>query len=131
FPPASFAQRRLWLLSQLDGGSAAYNVPMVVRLESGVDVQALESALNAVITKHAPLRTVLEVVDGEPRQRVLAPERAKVTVECRPVDVDCLDAELAAVAGQVFDLVAELPIRAVLFELLDGSVVLSLVVHHI
>ncbi|WP_282698404.1 condensation domain-containing protein, partial [Streptomyces sp. CC208A] len=130
-PPASFAQRRLWLLSQLDGGSAAYNVPMVVRLERGVDVQALESALNAVIAKHAPLRTVFETVDGEPHQRVLPAEQARLTVEHRAVETSALDETLNETAGQVFDLVAELPIRAVLFELLDGSVVLSLVVHHI
>ncbi|WP_245169194.1 condensation domain-containing protein [Streptomyces bikiniensis] len=131
-PPASFAQRRLWLLSELDGGSAAYNVPMVVRLDAGADVGALESALGAVIGKHAPLRTLLEVVDGEPRQRILPPERARLTVERVPVATDAaLDAALARSAGRIFDLAADLPIRAQLLERPDGSAVLSLVLHHI
>ncbi|MFH8255532.1 amino acid adenylation domain-containing protein [Streptomyces roseolus] len=131
-PPASFAQRRLWLLSQLDGGSAAYNVPLVVRLEQGADARALESALGAVIGRHAPLRTLLEAVDGEPRQRVLPPEHARPTVEREPVASDAaLDEALARSAGHVFDLTADLPIRARLFERPDGSAVLSLVLHHI
>ncbi|MFC8885027.1 amino acid adenylation domain-containing protein, partial [Streptomyces cinereoruber] len=131
-PPASFAQRRLWLLSQLDGGSAAYNVPMVVRLEHGIDADALESALGAVVGRHAPLRTLLEAVDGEPRQRVLPPEHARLTVERVPVASDAaLDEALARSAGRVFDLAADLPIRAQLLERPDGSAVLSLVLHHV
>ncbi|MEW5660441.1 condensation domain-containing protein, partial [Streptomyces cinereoruber] len=131
-PPASFAQRRLWLLSQLDGGSAAYNVPMVVRLEHGIDADALESALGAVVGRHAPLRTLLEAVDGEPRQRVLPPEHARLTVERVPVASDAaLDEALARSAGHVFDLAADLPIRAQLLERPDGSGVLSLVLHHV
>ncbi|MFB7455007.1 condensation domain-containing protein, partial [Streptomyces sp. NPDC056194] len=129
--PVSFAQRRLWLLAELEGGSAAYNVPMVVRCGGGLDVGVLESALSDVVERHAPLRTVFESVEGEPCQRVLAPELARVSVERRRVDVDLLDGELAKLAGRVFDLAVELPLRAVVFELGDGSVVLSLVVHHI
>ncbi|MYV67021.1 non-ribosomal peptide synthetase, partial [Streptomyces sp. SID2131] len=73
-PPASYAQRRLWLLAGMDGDSAAYNVPTVVRLEDGgLDVGALEAALGDVVERHAPLRTVFEGVDGEPRQRILPP----------------------------------------------------------
>ncbi|WP_426405084.1 amino acid adenylation domain-containing protein [Streptomyces sp. R-07] len=129
--PASFAQRRLWLLAQLDGDNAAYNVPMVVRCEGGLDLGALESALSDVVERHAPLRTVFESVEGEPRQRVLPPEQARVSVERRRVAAPDVAAELAEPAGRVFDLAVELPLRAVVFELGDGSVVLSLVVHHI
>ncbi|UZX26397.1 non-ribosomal peptide synthetase [Streptomyces tanashiensis] len=129
--PASFAQRRLWLLAQLEADSAAYNVPMVVRCEGGLDVQALESALSDVVERHAPLRTVFESVDGEPRQRILPPERARVSVERRSVAASDLTAELAQLAARVFDLAVDLPLRVVAFELGDGVVVLSLVVHHI
>ncbi|MFB9440812.1 amino acid adenylation domain-containing protein, partial [Streptomyces showdoensis] len=79
--PASYAQKRLWLLSQLDGGSAAYNVPTVVRFDGGVDLAVLEAALNDVVERHAPLRTVFEAVDGEPFQRVLPAGRARLTIE--------------------------------------------------
>ncbi|MFF8377922.1 amino acid adenylation domain-containing protein [Streptomyces sp. NPDC015661] len=128
---ASFAQRRLWLLSELEGESAAYNVPMAVRCVGGLDLGALESALSDVVERHAPLRTVFESVEGEPYQRVLPPERARVSVDRRRVDSGVLEGELAAEAGRVFDLAVDLPLRAVAFELGDGSVVLSLVMHHI
>ncbi|WP_343308394.1 condensation domain-containing protein, partial [Streptomyces sp. SID5770] len=131
-PPASYAQRRLWLLAGLDGDSAAYNVPMVVRLAGGgLDPAALEEALGDVVERHAPLRTVFETVDGEPHQRILPPELAKPTIRRQRVETEHLDAELAAEAGRVFDLAAEIPVRAVVFDLTDGSAVLSLVVHHI
>ncbi|WP_229861265.1 condensation domain-containing protein, partial [Streptomyces litmocidini] len=54
-----------------------------------------------------------------------------MSVERRRVAASDVDAELAELAGRVFDLAAELPLRAVVFELGDGVVVLSLVVHHI
>ncbi|MFJ7961445.1 amino acid adenylation domain-containing protein, partial [Streptomyces sp. NPDC096319] len=129
--PASFAQRRLWLLAQLEGDSAAYNVPMAVRLEDAPDRTALASALSDVVERHAPLRTVFEPVEGEPRQRVLAPEQGRVEVDWRRIEADALDGELAAEAGRAFDLAVELPLRVVAFELGGGVVVLSLVVHHI
>ncbi|WP_261994337.1 condensation domain-containing protein, partial [Streptomyces sp. t39] len=128
---ASFGQRRLWLLSQLEGGSAAYNVPMVVRCEGSLDVGALEAALGDVVGRHAPLRTVFEAVDGEPRQRILSPDRARVTVERRRTDASRLDAELAELAGTVFDLGTDLPLRAAVLVTDDGATTLSLVLHHI
>ncbi|WP_234352080.1 MULTISPECIES: non-ribosomal peptide synthetase, partial [unclassified Streptomyces] len=81
--------------------------------------------------RHAPLRTVFETVDGEPHQRILPPELARPTVRRRRVEAEHLDAELAAEAGRVFDLAVEIPVRAVVFDLEDGSAVLSMVVHHI
>ncbi|QNP66866.1 non-ribosomal peptide synthetase [Streptomyces genisteinicus] len=131
-PVASFAQRRLWLLSQLEGGSAAYNVPLVVRCAGGLDVGVLGAALGDVVGRHAPLRTVFEVVDGEPRQRILSPDEARVVVERRRVGAADLDATLAGLAGTPFDLGSDLPLRATLLDLADDRAqVLSLVLHHI
>ncbi|THA56029.1 non-ribosomal peptide synthetase, partial [Streptomyces sp. A0958] len=129
--PVSFAQRRLWLLAELDGGSPAYNVPMAVQLAGPLDVDALEAALNDVVERHAPLRTVFATVDGEPRQHVLPATDARVLIERREVAAGELDDAMAGAARHVFDLRSELPVRAALFRVNDDSWVFFLLVHHI
>ncbi|MFC8538553.1 amino acid adenylation domain-containing protein, partial [Streptomyces sp. NPDC057249] len=129
--PVSFAQRRLWLLAELDGGSTAYNVPMAVRLEGTPDVDALEAALNDVVGRHAPLRTVFTTVDGQPLQRVQPAAGARVVIEHRTATPDSLDGDLDTATRHRFDLRTENPLRATLFALEDGCCVLFLLFHHI
>ncbi|MGZ2362308.1 condensation domain-containing protein, partial [Streptomyces sp. 372A] len=129
--PMSFAQRRLWLLADLDGGSTAYNVPMAVRLEGTLDVGALEAALNDVIERHAPLRTLYETVDGEPLQRILPATEARVCMERREVTAGELDRAVADAGRHVFDLRSELPLFVSLFRLDDTTHHLVVVLHHI
>jgi hypothetical protein len=66
----SFAQQRLWFLQQLDPASIAYNVPLALRLEGGLNVRALERTLEEIIRRHESLRTTFPTVDGHPVQRV-------------------------------------------------------------
>ena len=66
----SHAQRRLWILSQLDEGSAAYTIPLSLLLEGDLDREALEKALSELVRRHESLRTTFIAVDGEPRQQV-------------------------------------------------------------
>ncbi|MCF6403560.1 amino acid adenylation domain-containing protein [Chitinophaga filiformis] len=67
----SHAQRRLWVLDQFEPeGSIAYNLPVCYRLEGQLDRDALTTAFNTLIERHESLRTVFEVVDGVPMQRI-------------------------------------------------------------
>jgi amino acid adenylation domain-containing protein len=67
--PLSNAQRRLWLLSQVEGGSVAYNMPVVFSLEQ-VDRELLFRALQTIVDRHEALRTTFLDGNGAPCQLV-------------------------------------------------------------
>lgn len=107
--PVSFAQRRLWFLNQLGETGAAYNCPLTTRLRGPLDPQALAAALGDLTGRHEVLRTVFPEVDGEPVQQIT--DRAPELPVVRLGEAELAGA-LAAEAGHVFDLTAELPVRA-------------------
>ncbi|MFC0210899.1 non-ribosomal peptide synthase/polyketide synthase [Paenibacillus chartarius] len=68
--PVSSAQKRLYLLSHLEGGELSYNMPNVMTIEGPLDRVRLEEAFRKLIERHETLRTGFETVNGEPVQRV-------------------------------------------------------------
>ncbi|WP_215541534.1 non-ribosomal peptide synthetase [Amycolatopsis sp. CA-230715] len=127
--PVSFAQQRLWFLHRLEGPSATYNMPLVLRLTGELDVEALRVALHDVVARHESLRTVFEERDGQPYQRVL--DSVPVPWDFRTVDAAELDDALAGAARHLFDLAAEVPVRGSLFRTGPADHVLTVVLHHI
>ncbi|MFT2017052.1 amino acid adenylation domain-containing protein [Streptomyces sp. 796.1] len=129
--PASFGQRRLWLLDTLDPERSPYKIPLAIRLEGTLDRAALGRALADVVGRHEVLRTVYPERDGEPHQVVLDAGAAAPELAARPATADGLPAALVAETLRPFDLRTEPPLRATLFDLGDQAQVLLLVVHHI
>lgn len=71
--PVSPAQRRLWILSQLEEVSVAHNMPMKVQLQGEYHITYLKQAIMAVVERHEILRTVfVQNSEGEVRQKVLS-----------------------------------------------------------
>ncbi|GAA2581767.1 amino acid adenylation domain-containing protein [Actinomadura fulvescens] len=130
--PLSFAQRRLWFLNKLEGPGATYNMAGALRLRGPLDHQAMAAAINDVIDRHEPLRTVFPVVKGEPCQQVLDTDQAGLELEITEPGSCGLTAAMRQAASQAFDLAASRPpFRATLFVLGPDEHVLMLVGHHI
>ncbi|NGO70935.1 non-ribosomal peptide synthetase, partial [Streptomyces boncukensis] len=132
--PASFAQQRLWFLSQLPGANAAYNEPMAFTLRGPLEPDALRRALDTLVERHEPLRTRLVAVDGEVRQLV-DPPGSGFTLATRdlaglPDAEDRLGTLHREHASAPFDLARGPLGRACLVRLAADRHVLLLTIHH-
>ncbi|MGW7438729.1 amino acid adenylation domain-containing protein, partial [Streptomyces sp. NPDC054849] len=134
--PVSYAQQRLWLIDQIEGPTALYNLPFAVRLRGTLDTAALRAATADVVARHEALRTVFPLAGGVPVQRILSSAEAEIafeTVDCAPGDYPALRDRAAS---HTFDLSSELPLRITVFSLTPASRttaehVLLVVLHHI
>ena len=134
--PASFAQDRLWFLDQMEPGTAAYNLVRAFRITGPLNVNALTSAIRAVIQRHESLRTIFESVDGEARQVVLSGVDVQVPIlNLTDLPESEREREALRIASEEgkkpFDLTRGPLLRTVLLQLSRGRYILVLAMHHI
>lgn len=129
--PLSFAQRRWWFLTRVGNSGLSYSLPITLRFRGALDRDALIRALHDVVKRHESLRTIFPETMGMPTQQILEPSKACMVVQQEVSSEFTLPSDLAARAGQEFDLTAEIPLRPFLFELGPSDHVLLLVAHHI
>ncbi|TDU69091.1 non-ribosomal peptide synthetase [Streptomyces sp. KS 21] len=130
--PLSFAQRRLWFLHRLEGPSATYNIPFVLRLDGPLDTAALAAAVTDVVTRHESLRTLIaENADGTPEQRIVPAQEAPLQFRVVDVAADAAEAAAAEAACEGFDLDTELPLRTTVLRISPQEHVVVFVIHHI
>jgi len=94
--PLSSSQMRLWVLSQFDDASIAYNLPFTLDLDGDYNLSILEQAIHDVIDRHEILRTVFKQdSNGVVRQWVIP--KKKLAFRCRFHNLSALsDARTAA-----------------------------------
>ncbi|UHA73609.1 non-ribosomal peptide synthetase [Paenibacillus sp. 481] len=68
--PVSSAQKRMYILSHMEGGQINYNMPGALIIEGKLDRLRLEQAFQQLIDRHETLRTYFDLIDGEPVQRI-------------------------------------------------------------
>ncbi|MEZ5563400.1 MAG: amino acid adenylation domain-containing protein [Gammaproteobacteria bacterium] len=133
--PLSPVQQRMWFLDRLQPGSPVYNLVWTFRLRGVLDLKVLQAAVDALVARHAVLRTRFVESDGEPRQAI---------AETLAVPVNVLGAELPGSAGGAWEARLKTCLQLLRFDLARGPLlqvfvlpvaghdqVLSIVAHHI
>ncbi|MEH2261606.1 non-ribosomal peptide synthetase [Nostoc sp.] len=131
--PLSFAQQRMWFLSQLDKESPFYNESCQLRIVGKLSVTALEQSIDEIIRRHEALRTTFVVREGIPFQEISAESfNLNITV----VDLQGLpEASVQQIVTQEvrkpFNLGSVPLLRATLLRQKVESHLLILTMHHI
>ena len=133
----SYGQVRLWTLDRIEGPSAAYNIPLALRLAGPLDAGALGQALADLVARHEPLRTVIAETDGTPVGRLLPPPGPEHLLSVDDLSglhaaerETILAGRIAAEAAKPFDLSRDPSLRARLLRLGADDHALVLVLHH-
>ncbi len=126
--PLSSAQKRLFILNQLEGSDQSYNMPGVLLLEGSIDRSLLEKAFRGLIVRHETLRTGFEIVQGEAVQRIY--ESVDFAVEYRHASEEEAP-EVVQAFIRPFDLAKPPLLRVELVELATERYLLMFDMHHI
>ncbi|ENO95739.1 non-ribosomal peptide synthetase, partial [Thauera phenylacetica B4P] len=132
----SFAQEQIWFLQRLEPGLTAYNLPRVFRLTGPLSADALARAFDAVIERHAVLRTRFFEQGGVPMQVV----EPSVSFKLELIDLSgqepqvresLLDKAIDQVVSHGFDLGRAPALVARLIKLGECEHVMAVCLHHI
>jgi acyl carrier protein len=134
--PISFAQKRLWILEQLDPGKPTYNIPIALRLDGELDLAAAERAMTEVVRRQEGLRACFREVDHRPVQVIREPFPFELpVVDLRSLPPPARDAESERLAlreaRRVFDLERGPLLRGCLLHLAGDRRVVLLTIHHV
>ncbi|TRX33010.1 amino acid adenylation domain-containing protein [Flavobacterium sp. ZT3R18] len=135
--PLTASQYRLWILSQLEGGSLAYNMPFAVKLLGNIDKDKFEESFRLLMQRHEILRTCFKPNEvGEVRQYIIPAESFYFSI--LEEDFTSFDNQEEAVFTYfqeknsiVFDLEKAPLIRANLVKLKEEERLFFLSMHHI
>ncbi|MCP4154222.1 MAG: amino acid adenylation domain-containing protein, partial [bacterium] len=77
----SSAQKRLYILQQMDEKSTGYNICDAFMLEGTLERDKLENTFQQLIDRHDSLRTSFHMIDGQPLQAIRKPGGITFSVE--------------------------------------------------
>ena len=133
--PASFQQRRLWFLYELEPTSSAYNICSVFSLQGLLNVPALQQAFQQLQQRHESLRSTFVDIDGEPWQKIHPHPLTELVLEDWSKNITEPTQIIANITGAessyTFDLQTGPLISARLFQLSPNQHILTLTLHHI
>lgn len=135
--PLSSAQRRLWILSQFEQESVAYNMSEHSFLNQNIDLENFKNAILKTIERHEILRTVFrEDAQGEVRQFVQETAQLEFTIQHHDYSGEPNSKEKAVAyinqdSSKAFDLENGPLLRVAILQLENNTTVFYYNMHHI
>ncbi len=132
--PASHAQKRLYLLSEMAHDSGAYGMLYVLRCDGTLKQDTLRAALTSLVDRHEPLRTAFEQGDDGIYQRIATTTAPEVSVHRIAAQTDPVREALRLTreeAAKPINLDQPPLIRASIINVADGEQLLVIATHHI
>lgn len=124
---ASSAQKRIYMLQQLNPDSIAYNMPNALLINGRLDIKKLTEAFKGLVNRHDSLRTSFMFKEGEIFQIIAS----KVSFDLQQMQSSKTPEELLKEFVCPFDLGQAPLIRAALVEADNDRYILMFDVHHI
>ncbi|WP_342625676.1 plipastatin non-ribosomal peptide synthetase PpsC [Bacillus subtilis] len=127
--PVSSAQKRIYVLQQLEDGGTGYNMPAVLELEGKLNLERMDRAFKELIKRHESLRTAFEQdAGGDPVQRIH--DEVPFTLQTTVLGART-EEEAAAAFIKPFDLSQAPLFRAQIVKVSDERHLLLVDMHHI
>ncbi|MEK4421174.1 non-ribosomal peptide synthetase NrsC [Bacillus subtilis] len=127
--PVSSAQKRIYVLQQLEDGGTGYNMPAVLELEGKLNPERMDRAFKELIKRHESLRTSFKQdAGGDPVQRIH--DEAPFTLQTTVLGART-EQEAAAAFIKPFDLSQAPLFRAQIVKVSDERHLLLVDMHHI
>ena len=126
--PLSSAQKRIFIIQQMDLNSVAYNVTSVMSLHENTSHSEIEKVFQKVLLRHESFRTSFSIIDGNPAQKI----HEKVNFKLENYSIK--DSELQDFRNtyiQPFDLSKAPLLRCAILNLESGEKKLIVDTHHI
>jgi amino acid adenylation domain-containing protein len=134
----SYAQQRLWLLDQIDDGSAHYNIGVALTLTGDLNHKALNLTFSSILERHESLRTcfIAGDDDGQPIQLIQEIKEYLVPIlDLSDLTEDVRQSRIVDVTkretSRGFDLAHDLMLRARLLKVAKREHILLVTMHHI
>jgi len=132
--PLSYSQERMWFLAQSEPDNPSLHSSFALRINGSLDEEILRQSLGELIKRHAILRTVFRMENGQPCQVILR----ETPLPLRLVDLSTendpqreLQNRLTDANLETFDISLTPPFRMILYRLNPREAVLGVIIHHI
>lgn len=124
-------QYNIWIASQSNNGSAAYNMSAAYSTEGNIDLDKIGTAINAIIRKYEILRTNFVEIKGIPYQKNFSWDENRFSVSVHHLKKEEIEETIRQFSNTPFDLERDLLVRVQMLLVDKSQFVLLFTTHHI